>query len=374
MIIEKGLKVYSPGRINLIGEHLDYNGGMVLPAAIDLRIELTFIKNNSQIASIWSLDYDKVFTIDLKNIEHTENQWENYILGVLYYLNKAMPNAIEGFDCSIMSKLPIGSGISSSAALQCGIAKGVNRLFNLSLSDDELIKISRDAEHFFVGTHTGIMDQVAVTKGIKDSLLLLDCRTQEYTEIPADFFPYEILLLNTNVSHNLSTSEYNLRREECEQSLLLIQSKFPKYKYLAEVPISILLRFEYQMEKHLFKRTRYVIEENYRVKKAVKFLKKNNLTSFGRLLYQSHQGLKNLYHVSCPELDFLVDFSKDKEFVVGSRMMGGGFGGCTLNLVHKDFSKEYIDAISNAYSKKFNINLTPITVSIGNGIMIEESL
>lgn len=291
-----------------------------------------------------------------------------------FFFEKKVSGCLVGFDCSIKSNLPIGAGISSSAALACGFAKGINELLSLQLSDNDLIEIARNAEHFFVGTRCGIMDQYAVTKGIKDNLLLLNCYTEEHSLIPANFSPYKILLLNTNVSHTLSTSEYNLRRDECNQSLLQIQSKYPKYKYLAEVPMPILLKFEKQMELHLFQRARYIIEENYRVKMAVKALEKNNLFNFGKLLYQSHKGLKKLYNVSCPELDFLVDFSKDIDLVLGSRMMGGGFGGCTINLVHEDYTKEYIRSISSTYLNKFKIALTPTIVSIGNGVTINRNV
>jgi len=204
----------SPGRINLIGEHIDYNGGYVLPAAMDKKITLSFRKNNTTTCEILSSNFKSSFTADLNNLVRSDVEWQNYILGVLFHANVLKPNAIQGFDCIIESNLPLGSGISSSAALECGIAKGINELFNLGLTDIEMIKLSRDAEHTFVGTKCGIMDQFAVVKGKKDHLILLNCETLKYELIEANFAPYIVVLLNTNVSHNLATSEYNVRRDE----------------------------------------------------------------------------------------------------------------------------------------------------------------
>ncbi|NJB71950.1 galactokinase [Saonia flava] len=370
--LRKTIEVNSPGRINLIGEHIDYNGGLVLPAAINLRIRLSLKKNYTDTISVWSEDYKKGFKLNLKSIAPSNQQWENYIAGVLFLIDKVVPNKLEGFDCFITSKLPMGSGISSSAALECGIAKGVNALFNLDLSDEELIGIAQQAEHSFVGTNCGVMDQYAVIKGVENGFLLLNCNEHRHTIIPSNLGAHKIVLLNTNVSHNLSTSEYNLRRKECNLALKKIQEVYPEYLFLADVPKSVLLKFKTKMAVHLFKRATYVIEENHRVKKAAKALKKEALRNLGNLMYESHKGLKELYEVSCAELDFLVDFSKTSENVIGSRMMGGGFGGCTINLVHKDYASEFINTASKAYKQEFNIELTPTIVKIGNGVTVHE--
>ena len=211
---DAGIIVKSPGRINLIGEHIDYNGGHVLPAAIDRKVILEFHKNDNGQCHVRSVD-EGDFAFDIQNpLQISDTHWENYVLGVVDGIQKARPNQLGGFDCVISSELPIGAGISSSAALECGVAKGLNELFDLGLSNLELIEISRMAEHNFVGTKCGVMDQFAVTMGKRKKLLLLNCETLDYKLIDAEFAPYKILLLNTNVSHNLATSEYNTRREE----------------------------------------------------------------------------------------------------------------------------------------------------------------
>jgi len=203
--MEYEVTIESPGRINLIGEHIDYNGGYVLPAAIDKKITLKFKKNSSKRCNIHSSTFNSSFEINLNNLQRSESEWQNYILGVVYHIENIKPGKIEGFDCLIESNLPLGSGISSSAALECGIAKGLNELFEIGLSDLEIIIISRDAEHTFVGTKCGIMDQFAVVKGKKNHLLLLNCDTLEHESIEVNFAPYVILLLNTNISHNLAS-------------------------------------------------------------------------------------------------------------------------------------------------------------------------
>src|SRR5210317_1574664 len=228
--------IESPGRINLIGEHIDYNGGHVLPAAIDKKINLRFKKNGKDYCEVLSSNFKSSFTIDLKKLVRSDIEWQNYILGVLYHIDVIKPNSLSGFDCIIESNLPLGSGISSSAALECGVAKGLDALFDLGLTDVEIVTLSRDEEHTFVGTKCGIMDQFAVVKGKKDHLILLNCDTIDFKLIEAEFNPYIVVLLNTNVSHSLSTSEYNVRRDECHTALEAIQKKHPEFMFLTEVP------------------------------------------------------------------------------------------------------------------------------------------
>lgn len=361
------LRIASPGRINLIGEHTDYNDGFVLPAAIDKKITFSFRKNGSQKdCHILSKNYDVSFSIDLNNINRSDIEWENYILGVISELSK-FTDQIRGFDCIIDSDLPIGAGVSSSAALECGLAYGLNTLFDLQLKKEVLIKISRDAEHNFVGTKCGIMDQFAVMMGKDKHVILLDCQSLENTQIPVDFQPYQILLLNTNVSHNLATSEYNTRRRECEEGVRCIQIKYPEVSSLRDVSISMLEESKQNMSDLIYERCSYVIQENERVLEAVEQLNNNNLEGLGKLMYASHEGLQNKYNVSCPELDFLVHFSKENNKILGSRMMGGGFGGCTINIIHKEAVEHYIEEVSKAYKYKFNIDLTSIVVNPHQG-------
>lgn len=230
-----------------------------------------------------------------------------------------------------------------------------------------MITLSKDAEHTFVGTKCGIMDQFAVVKGKKNHLLLLNCETLEHELIKADFGDYKVILLNTNVSHNLASSEYNVRRDECQTALEAIQKKYPKYTLLAQVHPKVIREFEKVLPEKIYNRALYVTKENRRTLKAVKALNENDLKRFGELLYKSHRGLTNLFEVSCKELDFLVDYTKDLDYVIGSRMMGGGFGGCTINLVHEDHLDSFIEDIKAAYQENFDIYLTPISVAISDG-------
>ena len=366
----KGILVKSPGRINLIGEHIDYNGGHVLPAAIDLKVTLQIHKTENNLCIISSEDGGS-FSFDIKqHLEISSTQWENYILGVVDGLKKKRHNQLGGFECNITTELPIGAGISSSAALECGIAKGLNHLFDLNLSDIELIEISRMAEHNFVGTKCGVMDQFAVTMGQNNKLLLLNCESLEYQLIDANFSPYKIVLLNSNVSHNLASSEYNTRRAECNMALKIIQEQHANFNFLADVPEVIIESLKEKLPGKVYQRALYVSRENSRTLKAASLMQAGKIEGFGALMYQTHMGLSKNYEVSCPELDFLVSLTLDIPQVVGSRIMGGGFGGCTINLVKEDFVQNLMEMAEEQYKKEFDITLTPILVETSNGVEI----
>ena len=362
------LIIESPGRINLIGEHIDYNGGQVLPAAINLKIRLLFERTDSDVAKIYSKDLNQSFEITLNTLEKSKTEWHNFFLGVIHFILKIAPNSIKGFNCIVESNLPFGAGVSSSAALECGIAKGLDLLFDIGLKDSEIITLSRDAEHHFVGTKCGIMDQFAVVRGKRNFLIQLNCADLSYKYVPADFSPYTILLLNTNVAHNLASSEYNLRRQACEKGLRSINEKYPQYRFLAHVPLKVMEELKSQFPENLYSRLTYVVEENLRTIAAGEVLEKNELNSFGKLLFESHKGLSTKYEVSCEELDFLVQYAASYEGVIGARMMGGGFGGCTINLVHGNKVDKYIKDISEAYKTAFGLSLTPHKVSIDQGV------
>ncbi|MGV8946173.1 MAG: galactokinase [Lutibacter sp.] len=352
------ITIESPGRINIIGEHTDYNNGFVLPTAIDKKIRFKFKKNETlHQGNIYSKNLETGFTVDLNSVNRSENHWENYILGVIFEIQK-ITNKLEGFDCMLESDIPIGSGISSSAALECGFAFGLNELFDLQISKKTIIELSQRAEHNFVGTKCGIMDQFASVMSKKNHVILLDCKSLDYDYVPIKIEPYKLLLLNTNVSHSLASSEYNTRRKECEKGVEIIQQKYKDVKALRDVSMGMLSEFELEMPSKIRNRCLYVVEENNRVLQAVEALKSNRLTMLGELMYETHEGLKNLYEVSCPELDFLVDFSKDDKEIIGARMMGGGFGGCTINIIHSAHVKNFITEVSQAYLNKFNKKLT----------------
>ena len=367
------ITVLSPGRINLIGEHIDYSGGHVLPAAIDLSIQFEFKKIDGSIAKISSKEAGS-FEIDLSNdLVAVDTSWHNYFIGVIYGLQQLTQKTIGGFECSFSSTIPTGAGISSSAALESGIAKGLNELFELGLSDLDLINICQRAEHDFVGTPCGIMDQFTVIKAKANTLLLLNCNTLVYQEINADFKDYEVVLLNTNVTHELSTSEYHIRARECNEALAIVQSVYPAYEQLCDIPLYVIDALKPELDQKspkLYQRATYAVEENNRTLKAAELIQKGKVEEFGALVYESHQGLSIKYEVSCEELDFLVDFSKSFYQVVGARMMGGGFGGCTINVVHTTFVDKYIKLASIAYQNQFDTELTPIRVKLSKGTHI----
>lgn len=366
--------IESPGRINLIGEHTDYNNGFVLPSAIDKKINLSFRRNHTEnFCRLYSDTYKTGFEFHLDRQFTKGEGWENYILGVVDQIQK-LGKHLEGFDCIIESKLPVGAGISSSAALECGIATGLNELFELELTPLEIVKLSQKAENEFVGNNCGIMDQYASVMSKKHHLIMLDCESLDAEYIPADFDNCKLLLLNTNVSHNLADSEYNTRREECESGVKTIRQEYPEVNSLRDVSFKMLEKFREQLIPVIYKRCEYVLEENKRVIEAARNLKNSKLKKFGELMYASHEGLQHKYEVSCPELDFLVDYSRDKDFIYGSRMMGGGFGGCTLNLIEEDKIESYIEEVSQAYFEKFNIKLDAISVSPDAGTKITKTI
>ncbi|HUH47814.1 MAG TPA: galactokinase [Arenibacter sp.] len=363
------LVVESPGRINLIGEHTDYNLGYVLPTAIERKITFKFKRNNThKQCNLYSLGYDRGFSLKLDYIVKSTLEWENYILGVL---NEILPmtDKLRGFDCIIESKLPIGSGLSSSAALECGLAYGLNELFDLGLSKMDIVQLSQRAEHTFVGTQCGIMDQFASVMSQEGHAILLDCKSVEPTYIPINMDPYRIIMLNTKVSHNLASSEYNTRRRECGVGVAIIQKKYPKIRSLRDVDRFILENCKSEMPAVIYNRCSFIVSENTRVLAAAKALRENDLELFGQLLYEAHDGISRLYEVSCPESDFLVDFSKKYKGVLGARQTGGGFGGCTLNIVHKEEVEHFIKQSTVAYKENFHIDLEAFEVRPSRGTL-----
>ena len=364
------LKISSPGRINLIGEHIDYNDGYVLPAAIDKTITMTFEPNgNPHRCTIKSKGFDSILVADLRNLEKGTEGWHNYVLGVLFEIQQ-LTNKLRGFDCVMETNVPIGSGVSSSAALECGMAFGLNELFDLGLTKWQMAKLGQRAEHNFVGTKCGIMDQFSSVMGKKDYTMLLDCMTLDFEYIPTAVDPYVILMLNTNVTHNLSTSGYNTRREESSTGLAVIAKRFHTKNSFRDIDLSMVEACKEELGEIRYKRCRYVLEETRRVLEACEALKAGNLVRLGELLYESHAGQQHGYEISCEELDFLVEFSKPEAQILGSRMMGGGFGGCTLNIIHKDAVDDYLPRVSKAYKEKFGIELSHFITVPSDGTTI----
>ena len=365
------LVVESPGRINLIGEHTDYNLGYVLPTAIEKKITFKFKKNNSKTeCNLYSLGYNTGFTLSLDKIVKSNVEWENYILGVLNEILQRT-DKLRGFDCTIESKLPMGSGLSSSAALECGLAYGLNELFDLGLSKMDIVLLSQKAEQTFVGTQCGIMDQFASVMSEKGHVILLDCQSLEHQQIPIQIDPYKMIMLNTKVSHNLASSEYNTRKRECEEGVAILHGHYPEVTSLRNAKCEMLEVCKSEMSATIYKRCSFIINENERVLTTARALRDNDLKLFGALLYEAHDGISKSYEVSCPESDFLVDFSKQYEAVLGARQTGGGFGGCTLNIVHEDMVDDFVQAATKAYKAAFNIELDAFEVKPSAGTYIQ---
>lgn len=362
---KKPLLVFSPGRINLIGEHTDYNNGFVLPAAINKGIYAALEKSEANYCKITAMDLDESFNCNLKDIYPIDNgNWKNYVLGVIFEIQKK-GKILDNFNLIFSGDLPDGAGLSSSAALENSIVFGLNELFQLQLSKEEMIYISQRAEHNFVGVKCGIMDQYASMFGEKNTAILLDCRSLETTHIKLDFKQYDILLINTNVKHSLDDSAYNNRRSVCEKiaNILRIDS-------LRETSLENLNFIKNEITSDEYQKASYVIEENKRVISAVEAIKNNNLEAFGELLFLSHLGLKNQYKVSCEELDFLVALAKENKNILGARMMGGGFGGCTINLIKKESIVAFEESVKKSFIKKFNFDCSIYQVQLGNGTQL----
>lgn len=345
------LLVRSPGRINLIGEHTDYNQGFVLPAAIDKAIYFGFAKNGLNKCRVFSLDYQEEASFSLHNIQ-PGGGWLTFIKGVTAKLMQdAYP--IEGYDCIFGGDIPIGAGLSSSAALENGIGFGLNTLFELKIDRLDLVKISQQAEHEFAGVKCGIMDMFASMMGKQDRAIRLDCRSLDYDYFPVYLGEYQFLLCDSQVSHSLADSAYNTRREECLTGVEMLRGQYPAINSLRDAGMEHLEQVKNFFSEKIFKRCAYVIQENQRLIASCDALENGDLTRFGSLLYGSHEGLSLDYEVSCVELDFLVEKTRSMDYVLGARMMGGGFGGCTLNLLKSHDKESFIDDISSEYLREF---------------------
>jgi galactokinase len=350
----------------LIGEHTDYNEGFVLPAAIDKEIFLALAKNGGETCRVFSFDYEEMQVFNLRDLSPAPSGWINYITGVLAQLMDSDYH-LEGFDCVFGGNIPIGAGLSSSAALENGICYGLSELFNLKLDPLTMIKFSQKAEHEYAGVACGIMDQFASMLGKAGHAIRLDCRSLDFTYFPLHLEDYQFILCDTQVKHTLVDTEYNVRRMECEIGVKSVKKYHGQVISLRDVSYEMLENVRHEIPSKVYQRCLYVLEENNRLLKACQLLERGDLEGFGVLMYGSHQGLSKLYEVSCPELDFLVDFTRTRSEVLGSRMMGGGFGGCTLNLVAKKQNQIFKSEISAAYQEIFGHPPHIYEVSIVNG-------
>lgn len=359
--------IQSPGRVNLIGEHTDYNEGFVLPAAIDKVIVLGFAPNQLKKIRLYSVDMEESCAIEMKNdLQKNDHHWVNYILGVVDQLQKR-GDIIEGFDCVFGGDIPIGAGLSSSAALEGGVVLGLSKLFDLSISKTEMAEIGQAAENHFVGMQCGIMDQFANIQGKEGHALKLDCRSLEFELYPFRRPDIKIILCDTNVHRELTSSEYNIRRQQCGEGVQILKQFDYDIKSLRDVNLQMLKKHMGDFTPVVFERCIFILEENDRVEAACKALTNNDLERFGTLMYESHYGLRDLYEVSCKELDALVEIAETLDGVFGSRMMGGGFGGCTINLVKNEFVDEFISSVKVQYSEKIGDGLEIYQASISDG-------
>jgi galactokinase len=357
----------APGRINLIGEHTDYNEGFVLPFAIDRQALVAGAARSDTLVNIHALDIKESATFDLQEpAVRKRGQWIDYIEGTIRCLQKRY-SLTNGADLVFSSTVPIGAGLSSSAALEISTGLAILSLNKIEIDGKELAFAAREAEHEFVGVRTGIMDQFASMFGRKDHALLLDCRSLEITYIPLKTAGAAFVICDTKIKHQLASSEYNKRRAECEKSVGILREKLPGIESLREVTAEDLERFGHILPENLRRRCRHVINENSRTLAAADCLRNADLGRLGQLMFLSHDSLRYDYEVSCPELDALVETARRVKGVYGARMTGGGFGGCTINLVEETAVEEFRESVNRIYSEKFGFAPGIYTLEAGEG-------
>ena len=360
------LIVRSPGRINLIGEHTDYNEGFVMPAAIDKEIVCAISANYSNKSQVFAYDLKDSFEFDIHNFKKSDKGWPNYILGVVEQFQKRGME-IKGFDCVFGGNIPLGAGLSSSAALECAFSYSFSLLYHHDLSKLDIVKISQAAENEYVGVQCGIMDQFASVFGRTDQIFRLDCKTLEYEYYDFVLEDYRIVLCDTQVKHSLASTEYNTRRKECENGVTILKKHYSNINSLRDVSIDQLAKHKNEFDPITYKRCKYVLEEIARVLDCSALLKVGDLIGFGKNMFKTHEGLSKDYEVSCEEMDFLVDEAIATNMVIGARMMGGGFGGCTINLVKISQLDQFIKTMTDSYKRKLNLDLKTYMVKIENG-------
>jgi galactokinase len=365
------LVVAAPGRVNLIGEHTDYNEGFVLPAAVDKKMFVALAPNGTSTVNVYASAYDQSYSFEVTRIEAVkETKWYSYLKGVIYLIQERNKN-VEGVDVIIDGNVPVGAGMSSSAALSSGFAFGLNEVFQLGLTRMDIAHIAQKTEHIFLGVMVGIMDMFASLHGKAEHVIKLDCRSMEYEYIPFRFPDYKIVLVNTMVEHSLASSEYNVRRKQCEEGVAIMKKHLGEnIKTLRDVPLKELEAHKDEMSGEVYRRCSYVLKENERLLRGCEMLKAGDLGGFGKLMYETHEGLSKDYNVSCKELDLLVEHAKTFKEVAGSRMMGGGFGGCTINLVQEECVERFTTFIKEKYKAAFNKDPEVYITQIEEGVRV----
>lgn len=360
------LIVRSPGRINLIGEHTDYNLGFVLPAAIDKAIYLAIGKREDDKILLYAADLNETYTGSITAVNKSGQQWPDFILGVVKQLQKA-GHLLTGFSAVVMGDVPLGAGLSSSAAVECATVFALNELFGLQLERLKMVQTAQKAENEFVGLQCGIMDPFASMFGKEGHVIRLDCRSLDFAYMPFATDAYRIVLFDTGVKHSLASSEYNLRREECEAGVRMIQRTYPQVNSLRDAAPYMVNECLQGGDPIVYNRSRFVVEEINRLQEACDDLVNNDLIAFGQKMLATHDGLSQLYEVSCAEADTLVDLVRNRPDVLGARMMGGGFGGCTINLVKKESVATLIKELEELYHARFGRIPASYVVTIANG-------
>lgn len=363
--------VAAPGRVNLIGEHTDYNEGFVLPGAIDKKIYIAIAKNNSDVIRVFANQFNEDHSFSVTD-RAPRSGWINYLIGVNFYVQEQSGQRTGGVDVLIDGDIPVGAGMSSSAALCSGFGFGLNEMFGLELSRLDLAVAGQQTEHTFIGVNVGIMDEFASLHGKKNFAIKLDCRSLEYEYIPFAFPEYRILLVNSMVHHSLASTAYNERRKQCEEGVAIMRKYNPGIKSLRDVTYEELARHWQEFPSVVYDRCSFVINENQRLLAACEALRLGDLKGFGEMMYASHKGLSKRYAVSCPELDYLTEITKTMPGVIGARMMGGGFGGCTINIVSNEVAEEFISTVREKYKNQFGIATEVYETQLEDGVMIEQ--
>ena len=349
---EEGILYASAGRINLIGEHTDYNGGYVFPGAINFGIMAAIKPNGTDTVKLFAINRDEYVEFDLTEEGLPEQHWPRYIFGVCREIIKR-GGTVKGFNAVFAGDVPIGAGLSSSAALESTFAYALNDLFNNNQIDKfELAKIGQSTEHNYCGVKCGIMDQFASIFGKEGSLIRLNCKTGEYKYFPFHPQGYKLVLIDTCVKHSLADSAYNKRRESCEKAAAAIRKNHPGVEFLSDANRLWLDEVRAEISEEDFLRAEYVIGEVQRVLDVCDALERDDYETVGEMMYQTHFGLSRLYEVSCEELDFLNKLARKMD-VTGSRVMGGGFGGCTINLVKEELHDHFVETAVEKFTEKF---------------------
>ncbi len=360
----------APGRINLIGEHLDYNGGFVLPAAIDKAIWFAMGLRPDNELHFHSIDLGETFTAEVSSFQKSDKNWANYLLGVI---SEAQKDGLQigGVNVVFGGDIPIGAGLSSSAALESGMMAGLNKLFSLGLSKMDIVRLAQRGENNFVGMNCGIMDMFTSVMGREGHVVRLDCQSLDFQYIPFISADLSLLLCDSGVKHALVNSEYNDRRQECEAGLRFFQEKYPSIKSFRDLHYSQVMAEKAYLPTKIFKRCKYVVEELVRVDETCKTLIDLDMQRFGLLMLDCHEGLHNDYEVTCAETDFLVRQAMMHEGVLGARQMGGGFGGCTLNLLETEAVNDFMIRIKAAYKHEYDLELHCHLVSFKDGVTVQ---